>query len=176
MNCRFDGHHGDETDDARTDKGQADQPDGTQGADGPEDPVPAEAGHDTAGQPGADESTEAGGGEGEGVLPGWEPELAKQEHGQQRLGGHDQTGDEHLVEVERPQTGVAHDVSPAVEQWARPDRALDGRPRRFFLAADRGDAQRGEEVAERVGHHGGDRPEQADRRPAQPTRWRAPGR
>lgn len=56
----------------------ADQPDGAQGADGPEGPVPAEAGHDTAGQPRADESAAAGGGEGEAVSPVRQPELAKQ--------------------------------------------------------------------------------------------------
>ena len=57
-------------------------------------------------------------------------------------------------------------------------RLLVGSPRAFLPAANRGDAQRGEQVAERVGHHGDDRPEQADRRPAQrrPDRDGAPVR
>jgi hypothetical protein len=54
-------------------------------------------------------------------LPGWEFELAEQEHGQQRLGGHDQSGDEQLVEVERTQAGVGQEVPPAVDQLAGPD-------------------------------------------------------
>src|SRR5450756_37285 len=94
-----------------------------QRADRPEDPVLAIAGHDTVGQPGADESADAGSGEGEAVLPGEESELAEQEHGQQRLGGHDQSGDEHVVEVERPQAGMGQDMPPAVEQLTGTDPA-----------------------------------------------------
>ena len=62
---------------------------------------------------------------------------------------------------------MAQEVPPAVEQLAGPDPVLVGALRVFFAAANRRDAQRGEQVAERVGHDGGDRPEQADRRPAQ---------
>jgi hypothetical protein len=104
--------HGHKADHAGMDEGEADQPDGAQSADDPEDPVLAVAGHDTAGQPGADEPADAEGGEGEPVLPGREPELAQQEHSQQRLGGHDEPADEHVVEVERPQDGMGQDAIP----------------------------------------------------------------
>jgi len=52
-------------------------------------------------------------------------------------------------------------------QLAGGDPARTGSAGLFLLAADGGDAERGEQVAQRVGHHGDDRPEQADRRPAQ---------
>jgi hypothetical protein len=140
-----------------------------QRADGTENPVLAVPRHRPTGEAGADEPADAGSGEGETVLPGWESEPAEQEHRQQRLGGHDQSGDEQLVEVERPQAGMGQKVPPAVEQLAGPGPGVAGSPWVFFGAADRGDAQRGEQVAERVGQHSGDRPEQAGRRTAQ--RW-----
>jgi hypothetical protein len=57
---QLDSDHGDEADDAGTDEGQADQPDGAQGAGGAEDPVLAVAGHDTAGQPRSELATAFG--------------------------------------------------------------------------------------------------------------------
>jgi hypothetical protein len=72
--------------------------------------VLAEAGHNSARQPRADQSAGTGGSEGQAVLPGREPELAQQQHSQERFGRHDQPADEQVVEIERPQVPVAQDV------------------------------------------------------------------
>lgn len=125
------------------------------------------AGHDPAGQPRADEPADAGRGEGESVLPGRESELTQQQHRQQRLRRHDQAADEHVVEPQRAQDGIGQDVPPAVNEVTGPDPALPGSSRHVVVAADRGDAQRREQVADGVGRDRRDRPEQADGRPAQ---------
>ncbi len=137
----LDRHHRHQADDARPDEGQADQPDGAQRADDPKDPLPAVAGHDTA-RPAATRSSPPtqGAAKARPYCQGANPELAEQEHGQQRLGGHDQPADEQLVEIERAQSRMGEDVPPAVEQLAGPEPARSNAAG-VLLAADRRDAR-----------------------------------
>jgi hypothetical protein len=132
---QLDRHHRHQADHTGPDKGQANQPHGPHRAHRTEHSLLTVAGHDPAGQPGPDESADAGGGEGEAVLPGRESELAQQEHGQQRLGRHDQPADQQVIEVERAQAPMGQDVPPAVEQLAATDPALIAALGTCFLAA-----------------------------------------
>jgi DNA-binding transcriptional LysR family regulator len=49
-------------------------------------------------------------------LPGRKPELAQQQHSQERSGRHDQPADEQVVQIERSQVPVAQDVPPAAQE------------------------------------------------------------
>src|SRR5215469_11651135 len=62
---------------------------------------------------------------------------------------------------------MGQDVPPAVEQLPGPYRVLAGSLRGFLAIANRGDAERREQVAERICYHRGGGAEQADCRSAE---------
>lgn len=131
-----------------------------------QDCAAAIAGRKRAGQPGADEATDAGHGECEPVLPGAEAELAKHEHGERRFASHDQPVNRHRVEEQSAQLPVVQDVAPALGQPGQAQLGgCDGGG--WFSVADRDDAHRGEQVTDGVGGDGHDRAEQPDRGPAE---------
>lgn len=120
----------------------------------------AVAGHEARGEAGAHEAAECRDAEGETVLPGREVVLAQQEDGQERGGGHDQAADQDRVEEQAPQHAVAEDEPPAAEKVgsAEPGGPVAGC--RDVASADAEDPERGQQVAEGVGHDSDDRAEQ----------------
>jgi hypothetical protein len=98
----LDDDHGEESGDAGTDERETQWEERSQPARDDHDPVPAVAGHEACGEPGAHEAAQCRDAEGKTVLPGRELVLAQQEHGQERDGGHDQATDQDRVEEQAP--------------------------------------------------------------------------
>ena len=166
----LDGHDDDEPRNARPHRNESDHPECPQRP-GHEDhsTVPEPRGDRTR-EPCADQSPDAGDGEGETVLPCREPEPPEHEDGEQRLCRHDQAIDQHRVEEQRPERGAAEDVAPALEQLPRPAARPAGRRRALGLrlgTADRANPARGQQEAHRVRHDRRHRPEHADQQAAE---------